>query len=133
MTGLGQSPDSAEEVEWSFDGISWTRFALAHAGGFLRDAAFGNGRFVVGGSNGSLLRSNPIASFRAGEIGVEDAQIHLTFDSVPGTQIHLETSTNLTDWISTETRTNTTGTVQFDALKSPSGYRFYRARVTPSQ
>jgi hypothetical protein len=94
-----------------------TYFQLDH---LLLDVAFGSGKFVAVGENGTLVESGPAARFDPRQSrGQPDGSMELGLLSPIGSQLHIEMTTDFQTWSNVSTVTNTSGSVRLQV--SPQG------------
>jgi hypothetical protein len=108
----------------SLDGTNWTRRSTP-AGGPLRSAGYGNGRFVAVGDSGRIVTSELNSPALRLSFASDSGPVIVEATTYPGTAFTVQRSTNLIDWSSVGTIPVSSGIGQFadEALANAKVYR----------
>lgn len=120
-------------VAFSVDGRSW-RSRTAGAESDLTDIARQDGQFMLAGSHGMVLLSQPVipAEIASGTLtNLPGTGVQFTVTGQPGRVLDIQATSNLVDWSPLESITNTTGTVVITDPQPAQARRFYRAIQQP--
>jgi hypothetical protein len=124
--GTYVSVNSVSNIYTSTNGINWTKRNTGITNR-MSCIAFGNNRFVVGCSDGTLLASGSVAPSVSGQINPATGGLLLTVVGGLVSEATIQASTNLTQWTNLVILSNLSLTDYYlDTTVSNFGMRYYR-------
>lgn len=125
-TGTYVSVSSVTNIYTSTDGFNWKKRNTGITN-HMSCIAFGNGRFVAGCSDGTLLVSGSVTPSVSGQIDAATGGLLLTINGGLVSQATIQASTNLSQWTNLVALTNLSLTNYYlDTTVSNFGMRYYR-------